>query len=152
MPVSTISRAPCAHASRTRSHTSFGSVECAGPRAFHTIQKLQRLLQPSCTLMPGRILPVGVGVWMRSPLSSTEPGMQPNSLNTRAATRALLISTNTLSASALNSSPAKLAAQPQATTKGAFGERAARRTIFLVFASASPVTAQVLITIASASA
>ncbi len=64
MPVSTISRTP-ARASATHSaRTSSAFRLVARPRATCTMQYVQALLQPSCTLTPTR-------VWKPSPTAST---------------------------------------------------------------------------------
>ena len=101
-------------------------MEREAPRAFHTMQYVQRLSQPSWILMPGRMRPVGVGVTLTTePESSTAPSTMPRCSSTRAATRALLGSTTTLSAMAASSSVKRLATQPVATTVGHPGRPAA---------------------------
>ena len=104
--------------------------------------------QPSWILIPGRVRPVGVGLEMTSPSSLTDSGAKPSSSRTLSATLSFSASTTTLGASEASSSAKRLATQPVATTRGAPGISAALRTAFLVLASASAVTAHVLITIA----
>ena len=127
--------------------------------------------------MPGRVRPVGVGVaaaaqpssmpvrtesspagaesvlcgMLGAPAPSGEKDARPRRSITRPATRALSRTTTTLGASAASSSANRLATQPVATTSGSPGCDAARRTALRALASASPVTAQVFTTIASAS-
>ena len=106
--------------------------------------------------MPGRMRPSGVGeagtqATAGSAASSALGSAWPSASRTRRATADLSRSTITLGAMAATSSEKRLATQPQATTTGACGSVAAWRTALRVLASASPVTAQVLMTIASAS-
>ena len=104
--------------------------------------------------MPGRVRPVGVtapGSQGAGSARPPAPAARPSPSSTRAATRDFSRSTTTLGASAESSSENRLATQPVATTRGPCGRPAARRTAFLVLASASPVTAQVFTTTAEAS-
>ena len=154
MPVSTTSWAPRAWAARTSAKTCRSSTERECPRAFHTMQKVQRLSQPSCTLMPGRVRPVGV---VRARLtvfcssSATTASRLSSASSTRLATCRLSASTTTCGDMAESSSENRLATHPVATTTGPLGWCAACRTALRVLACASPVTAQVLTTMTSAS-
>ena len=133
------------------------STERECPRALQTMQKVQRLSQPSCILIPGRVRPVGVGctgVFAEGVVVESSPGNAPAASRasiTRAATFDLSGSTTMLSPSERSSSAKRLATQPVAKTTGLCGILAARRTALRVLACASPVTAQVLMTIACAS-
>ena len=93
--------------------------------------------------MPGLVRPVGVGASQEGLGSRAYPA-SPSASAAMAATAALSFSTRTLGASAASSSAKRLATQPVAITSGVDGSDAARRTAFLVLASASPVTAHVL--------
>ena len=98
--------------------------------------------------MPGLVLPVGVGV-VRA--VGVAPGHASPSLpSAYEATADLSATTTMFGASARRSSAKRFATQPVAMTRGAWGMRAARRRALRVFASASPVTAQVFTMMTSA--
>lgn len=129
-------------------------MERAGPRAFHTMQYEQRLSQPSWTLRPGRMRPVGVTAPPQNAWSASAPPPSwpnPRRLATRCATRSLSGSTTMRGSNASSSAENRDAVQPVATIARTPGSSAARRRSLRVLACASEVTAHVFTTIASAS-
>jgi hypothetical protein len=124
MPVRTTSRAPrdTDSGARVDDDLRLRLVERDRPRAFHTMQYVQRLSQPSCTLMPGRMRPVGVGVTKHDGIRARRDARRCRAARARTGRRpaALLPTARARFPPSCRSSEAKrLATQPVATTTGA---------------------------------
>jgi hypothetical protein len=143
MPVSTISRCPCSTRRRTSASTASARRLRDAPRTSGMTQKLHENEQPSWIFTNARTRSSRASAWTH-PIAPTSPATNAAVSSARRAT------TVTFAGRLAKAFCARFAAQPVTYTRPCV--RAARAAAFRLFATASFVTQQVLITATSAAA